>query len=577
MSEKSDKLDSETLEKEISNNTCECQRFSSSSKILSAFTSEEETQHLLSWLEGDLIFLQGQRARGQTSTSCGKPAAYKKCQNGHSSSETGGRCPNRIGAAFCILNAIRDGAHELLRGEQGPGIQSSSSSDAQHQQNSKTSRSPFQQGERGYENDFPSIMSSTTAKSNETATVLKGRKKPKKKKNAQLVTTATVMTVSTSKNNKNKKVPINITKSPKRRIRPTTLAAKIPTSQSIWGAPSNTTTTTNNLSSAPTTASFIHPSSKLNGKWGNSMSLPNTKYDPMERAMNNSSKSGGPTLLMESKFVATEKNDPMKRVMPSNEDMKFRQKDTIHNKFKPLPSQEETQSKDKAGTELSRKIDAQNPSVPVESIDKGIMQIDLDPNEKERLSLISKRVSKVYCALILNQMVPSIGLELQLMLRLLSLGDEQQYTTDQNSRGESTVTVLSEVFGRVDLCRNFAIDVLTRLRILIGKFGNDILIPLLSLKPLTEGIPCLEVDIRTTLDSRLTNSNALLLEPGQSGSNIGAGLGTSGKSTILTIPFQEKRDSRHNYRTKDLSNMFNNREQSRGAYIELFQFHFANM
>ena len=576
MIENSFKLDSETLgKKEISINSCECQRFSNSSKILSAFTSDEETQHLMSWMEGDLIFLKGQRSQTSSNGTTCKPVASKKCESANKNE--GGRCPNRIGAAFCILNAIRDGANKLLRGEQqGPAASQSSSSDAQHNHHHHSKpNSPFQQGNTGYENEFPSI-SSATAKS---ATILKTRKKPKQKKNAQIVTSVTSRTIiknaHNSKSNKNKQsrpsVQVNITKSPsKRRIRPTTLAAKIPESQSIWGVPSQTTTNTSqNLSSSSTTTNFIQSSSHRNGKWSNSISLSNTIQDPMERAMDvrqsdTSFKIGEQTSLMGSKvipsFITSEQNDPMTRAMSSYDNLKVPQKDEAKKKDRRISSEEGTHSKDKVDSESG-----QDQNSTVESTDKRIIQIELDPHEKKRLTLISNRVSKVYCAIILNQMVPSLGMELQLVLRLLSLDDEQQYTIDQNTKEETTVPVLGEVFGRVDLCRNFSIHVLTRLRLLIGKFGNDILIPLLNLKPLAERIPCLEVDIRTSLDYRLEQTSALLLEPGQSGSNIGAGLGTSGKSTILTIPFQEKRDSRHNYRTKDLSAMFNNREQSRGA------------
>ena len=90
---------------------------------------------------------------------------------------------------------------------------------------------------------------------------------------------------------------------------------------------------------------------------------------------------------------------------------------------------------------------------------------------------------------------------------------------------------------------------------------RNILLKLLGLRAFAEKVP----DVATKIQQSLESHRSSLLSEGKCDQvDANSGLLVSGKSTILTTPFLEKRDSRHNYRSRDLSSMYNNREQCRG-------------
>ena len=552
-------------------------RFSTSNKILSAFESDEETNHLLSWFQADFQFLLLQ---GKGSGS--EPQSLKR---NHHPTNSNGSNAHRVGAAFCILNAIRDGAQEFLKkgGQQSFVASSSADPSPQIPGNTHTASTPFQ-GEDGYTDAFPSLTSSTASGA---VKVLKGRKKPKKKKSTGTSNTSITSTKSLANPRNRTNVPNiqhsisstsgGVTKSPKRRIRPTTLAEKVPSTHSVWGSSSSSLNSpkdaTNATNFTSLTANWITGGqSNAKDPWANSFKESNTPTDPMARIMDRKQNDIASTSSWQSPS-GKEANDISFGVARKGKRVTLTPHESrTHpgNNNGTVISKETSDEKITSCEELSQEKGEETRRKQQQKVETTENQVDPDPQESERLHLICMRVSKVYCALIINQIVPSIGLELQLMLRLLSFDDDQPCRVNENLKMECAGHSLGKVFGRADLCQRFAIDVLDKLRHVIRKFGNDILVPLLKLKCLTDRIPSLVEDIRSTLDSRLTQPNSFLLESVENvSSGGGSGLGTSGKSAIMTIPFQERRDSRHNYRTKELSTMFNNREESRGTECQI--------
>mmetsp|Transcript_7156 Transcript_7156/g.9080 ORF Transcript_7156/g.9080 Transcript_7156/m.9080 type:complete len:375 (-) Transcript_7156:119-1243(-) len=163
---------------------CPCHLFSTSSQVISALHDYEKTQMLIAWLEGNDDYM------GAETDEQGKDSEFNKEKNvrqrrkricnkryyhhhhviaGYESSQ----CPNRVGAAFSVLNSIRDGCREIL--EHDSKSMSSFTSSVVKGNNSEN-----------YDDAFPSLSTQIgTAKHNQNnanMTILTARKKPKDKK-----------------------------------------------------------------------------------------------------------------------------------------------------------------------------------------------------------------------------------------------------------------------------------------------------------------------------------------------------------------------------------------------------------
>lgn len=85
------------------------------------------------------------------------------------------------------------------------------------------------------------------------------------------------------------------------------------------------------------------------------------------------------------------------------------------------------------------------------------------------------------------------------------------------------------------------------------------------------------LDKRGGTDNGTTMNQSIVPNSGSNNNNTNyedlvTGRGISGRSNvgILTVPFEEKRDSRHNYRTRNLTTIFNNCEECRGMHVCMY-------
>lgn len=175
--------------------------------------------------------------------------------------------------------------------------------------------------------------------------------------------------------------------------------------------------------------------------------------------------------------------------------------------------------------------------------------------------ILLKNTVNVYCAIIKTQLAPSVILELQLMLRLLTVRDEDRPINNEPTKAHQDLTTL---FFSSESCRQFASRVLATLKNLIVNIHPEILLKLLGITDFVKLLPELAQEIQEKVEC---HSIAVLVQGGyvqHDGRNSEL---VSGMNTIITLPFQHERDSRHNFRSKDLSSIYNNREKCRDSFL----------
>ena len=485
---------------------CPCISFSSSAQVVSALSSTEKAERLMQWIQGGSIQDDGEKFEKislSKNLMCGRSqnAGFKRVDGQPT------KCVHRVGAAYCILNAIRDGCRVFLENE----IVETKQIRATKEKAAKT----MPVDEPKYDEAFPSLSSTPTPN------ILKPKKKLKKKlKPIQLSTASNSQPTGNLVGVGTHVKSINVNKiKVKRRIRPAPVA---PQQQTPWGNISALQTV------PPMTISW--PKAQKNTK-------PANLKDPMARIMSDKyiapvesgNKSASMTMAKPNSL-----QDPMDRVVSSR----------VH-------VSTERASKASTRTSVAEK--------------DGIKKLEPSATVDELKELMSNTVD-VYCTIITSQLAPSTAVELQLILRMLALCDEDYFTN--NDEGHETQG-LEKLFKRPSSCRQFASKVLQKLQNLIVNFDHDILVSLLGMKSFVDQMPELAISIQMSLES---HRNALLSEGKYGQDDVTTSLAVSGKTTILLyqMPFQEQRDSRHNYRSRDQTSIYNNREQCRGKNLVYF-------
>lgn len=165
-----------------------------------------------------------------------------------------------------------------------------------------------------------------------------------------------------------------------------------------------------------------------------------------------------------------------------------------------------------------------------------------------------ERLVVIYSTIIRQQLVPSVSIELHLLARLISVPDE----APKASAPKKTGNVFAPVFQSGHSCRNFASRVLVQIRCILLNLGHEVIKPLLVFPPLLNLLPNLVADLRSVVD---TGNRELTFETDRT-TMVG-----NTNTAILTLPFDQDRDSRHNYKTREQSALFKNREESRDAFL----------
>ncbi len=488
---------------------CPCIYFSSSDQVVSALSSEQKTLRFIKWIKGESFdddLLEFEKIPLSKLQICERNKALGPQEGGDQPT----KCVNRVGAAYCILNAIRDGCRYFIEKEVSDPMKINISNSIE------TAKVPTAD-EPKYEEAFPSLGSSSQTQP--ITSTLKPKKKAKKK-----IKTIQLSSSIGSKPSGNlvgkgdiASVKINEVKT-KRRIRPAPVSAN----QHTWG----------NIAALQTEA----PSPQIWPKPITKNKSTNMKQsDPMSRIM--SDKYVTPIQLGSksaslSAAAYNPLNDPIRRISPV----------PVHASVDAFPPATIEPVK------MTKKTDAVK--------DESVVQVTPD-----EMKVLLQNTANAYCAIITNQLAPSSVVELQLIIRMLAVRDSVLMADEHET---NRTQGLEKLFKNPSICRLFASKVLQKLQNLILNLHRDVLVSMLGMKGFANQLPDLAMSIHLSLES---HRNALQSEGKYGQDECTTSLAVSGKTTILTMPFQEKRDSRHNYRSRDQTSLYNNREQCRGKEV----------
>ena len=174
------------------------------------------------------------------------------------------------------------------------------------------------------------------------------------------------------------------------------------------------------------------------------------------------------------------------------------------------------------------------------------------PIAREKL----RRLAAIYCAILKSHLAPFILLEFHLLMRLISLSDtvEKSQLKPTNNKTHA----LAEIFQSEACCIYFVSQALVSLEGMITNMGHETIKMFLALPALQQHCPTLVATLKDTMNR---DKATLIFETGQKA------LGSDSKTPHLTLPFDYERDSRHNYRSLDLSRLFKEREELRDSFL----------
>lgn len=509
-------------------NSCPCHEFDTIKSIYEALDSEQRTHLLVNWLSSEDVN-GGNDNDHPNHHQCRRPCSgYKN------------RCIHRVRASFTILNAIRAACRPFLE-----------ASKFNNQNNSVNINSPSSTKEehpQTYEEKFPSLGSSSSCK------------KPQESHEQHVTTTATATPTSTNRQNSTKNDLKENTKNgnnkikKKKRIRPVAAVAPTVGSAGVWSQIASSQPSEQQQSSFLGTTTV--------NAWGTNSTDTNSSRKIPTPSSNN-------RLLVEQRTNGT--NHPLKiqgtqknpwggstsQTLFANAQNPFLNAREIKNVKTMNSPSIVTPSKHQKGGPLSASHN--NPTTPTASH----QHVNVLPASQVQVN----RFVKVYCTLLQYDLIPSTALEMQLLLRLLCVSDDLHHMYINNGEVEDEIMmVLAPIFYRPDQCQSFAAQVLQSLPFLTRVFGVELTKNLIKIPHFRKRLP----DLTSTLESeieqqqqRATKSATLLLSANHTS------LMSSGKNqtAMLTLPFQQDRDSRHNYKTRDEQMIYKNREESRDAFL----------
>jgi len=557
---------------------CSCQStFQSSEQVLGAIQSDADTSSLIEWLAGEEIREEGDEfvlIRRDDDSNVHHPHA-----------NTYGRCPARVGAAFAILNAIRDACRTHLDRQQSTAVSSSSSLLPLGPSAGSSGTSGFVQNESTtspvkarYEDDFPSLLSSssgaetatiftTSSASAASANVLIPRKKKKKQqqpaKEASAETDPRRRSFPIAKSvQPQQKAPVPKS-APKKRIRPVSLKTTT-SSSSPWPAASSTSVATlasdvikkGNIASQPSqdplnsnvvNSSLSSKSSK--SCWGGSSSDASA---PIPAAATMSGTIGFGAARPPPGFGSGMVDSDATAAIPATPrklDGSFAKPE-----IDPATSQSPSERASSVGRAIPRSADNEGDETAREMDDETL-----------------NRLVGIYTTLILHQLVPSVPLELHLLVRLLSLNTDSGTRNVPFEEADAKESVSAGIikfrglFSTTRSCRVFASRALTELETpVLSSLGHVVLRKLVELPSMKEVLPDVVGSLRRLFDER---NRVLDRAESLEGAVVGMSITGSSNTPFLTVPFDENRDSKHNYRSRDRTLLFNNREESRDKFM----------
>jgi len=431
-------------------------------------------------------------------------------------------CPNRLHASIVILNTIRDACRPYLESSTSPqqaasatttvGFSPTRSSSLNNSKvNTKDVQPNFNDNQVTYEDSFPSLSSSIP--STAAPTMLVGRKKNKSpKKSTTTIQSAASTSVPTSTTptllvgRKKSKVTKNGTKQISN--------GGNSISQSI------TKGTTNNMNSSlkgsPKAKKRIKP-------------ITISLSTGVDSAFAVSSTSDFKSLANQGNIASLPSQATTQQIATTNDD-----DDHI------LPKIKSTSPSNIVGTEID--MDESNK-----------VGTTLNPDDLQKL----KRLVRIYSTIIRSHLAPSLLLEMHLLVRLISLSSSRLKTLDETTT-TTHQTNYCDLFQSEVACRTFAAETFTSLEGVIINMGHETIKLFVALPALQKQCPELCMKLQDIID---TGNSELLFETDQKA------LGSNTNTPHLTLPFDHARDSRHNYRSPDLSRQFKEREELRDSFV----------
>lgn len=533
-------------------------------------------------------------------------------------------CPHRVHASYCILNGIRDSCRNILE-SQHVMIQSSNANEDKNGIGKK---------------DHPKVTTNLTNPNNGQSSSTKTLKKTKKKIKPSMISFSnqdvtyeesfpslgtnlkpiaksenTILLTARKKKSSQSQQQQQLSKSnkSKRRIRPMSTNSTITTIHTNQQNTSNSneTKSASALGVTPFTSASSTPTD-VNNNAKATLSPPIATTSPWNQIITNSGKKDPMERIMNTKTIISPKrntNQSLQKNQGSNTDVpkscdeksSSLESSKIQHEEVMIESKTKTTTKPQStDSSLAQSID--NESTPTKE------------NQKELLDQpFFQNLVKVYYTIVKCQLLPSVLLELQLILQLLSLQDEtvkvnlkdnDESKTDEKKEtkrkdsstisssdsksSSSTTKLLRDIFSSPYLCQQFAVTMLIKLKPILANLTQGIILSLLNLKSFQYLVPKElikylydSMEERMILDHHRRDNNnhpnafnkdGDIINGSRQNQLLGIGnesfgdgsLGSMSKSTILNISFNEQRDSRHRFKSKDLVPLYNNREQCRG-------------
>jgi hypothetical protein len=170
----------------------------------------------------------------------------------------------------------------------------------------------------------------------------------------------------------------------------------------------------------------------------------------------------------------------------------------------------------------------------------------------------SKSLVLIYTTILRSQLVPSLLMEFHLLVRLLSLSDRRRNTNVDGNDGVQQLFPYGAIFQSYQSCRVFAAETLIAMETILVNMGHSTIKMFVELPSLQRQCPGL---CNTLQDVINAGNSSLLFESDQKA------LGCNTNIPHLTLPFDQAHDSRHNFRSVDLSRMFKEREGLRDTFL----------
>ena len=226
------------------------------------------------------------------------------------------------------------------------------------------------------------------------------------------------------------------------------------------------------------------------------------------------------------------------------------------------------------GSETVMKVKGNVSSLPSQDTNNDLLVAksiqNLNCNTDEEITIVescnlqsSKRLVLIYSTILRSQLVPSLLMEFHLLVRLLSLSDRRcnlnNNTTNVGGNDEVQQSFsYGAIFQSYQSCRVFAAETLIAMESILVNLGHSTIKMFVELPSLHRQCPELYMTLQDVINA---GNTSLLFESDQKA------LGCNTNIPHLTLPFDQAHDSRHNFRSVDLSRMFKEREGLRDTFL----------